>query len=56
MSIRRRVNVLATGQLRLGRTVGHWVRPTPDDSTLMGISEEAFIRLWDLRQQGWNRG
>lgn len=59
---RKRINSLIAKQLRVGRTVCHWVRPMTDlpadrlelNRRLL-LSEEQFITRWDLRRVGWNR-
>ena len=58
---RERINVLAAEQMRLGRTVRHWVRPLSigdgqDLRVRLHKEEEDLIRLWNLRTVGWNRG
>lgn len=60
---RQRINCLVAEQLRLGRTVRHWVRPLhdqPDDRQTLRRrlfdAEQELISHWDLRRVGWNRG
>ena len=50
---RQRVNVLIAEQVRVGRRVQHWVRPTPAEA--LRAEEERLISSWKLRQNGWNR-
>jgi hypothetical protein len=51
---RKRVNVLVAAEVALGRTVRHWVRPTPQDE--LAATEEEYIVRWRLRTTGWNLG
>lgn len=51
---RRRINILASEQIRKGYHVRHWLRPT--DASLLLTDEEELIRRWNLRRVGWNRG
>jgi hypothetical protein len=50
---RQRVNVLIAEQVRAGRRVQHWVRPTP--AAALHAEEERLISSWKLRVNGWNR-
>lgn len=59
---RQRVNLLATEQMRLGRTVRHWLRPfdvANQPNLLLRqdllAEEERLIAMWQLRELGWNR-
>jgi hypothetical protein len=49
---RVRINLLIAVEIEKGRRVRHWVRPTP--LHLLEVEEESFIRLWRLRELGWN--
>ena len=55
---RKRINVQAATQIRLGATLRHWVCPIPDGaanrSLLLAVEEEAIDR-WQLRRVGWNK-
>jgi hypothetical protein len=50
---RQRVNILIAEQVRVGRRVRHWVRPTP--AAALRAEQERLISSWRLRQNGWNR-
>lgn len=51
---RQRVNISIAAEIEAGRRVRHWLRPLPAD--VLRQEEEALIRLWHLREVGWNRG
>lgn len=57
---RERVNILVAAQLRLGRSVQHWLKPYvagPATDLRAGLraAEKELIDRWDLRTTGWNR-
>jgi len=52
---RKRINVETTAQIRIGRTVKHWVMTVVREENLPVIESE-LIHLWKLRKTGWNRG
>lgn len=58
---RQRINAMIGEQLRMGRTVRHWVRPVALEPgaevapVLRGLEEKLIVRF-DLRRRGWNRG
>lgn len=60
---RARINGLIAAEHAAGRVVAHWLRPLadpPSDRAALRArllaDEEALIRRWSLRQNGWNRG
>lgn len=60
---RRRINLLITQQLGLGRRTRHWVRPLVHAAAApsairaqLKVGEEELIARWRLREIGWNRG
>ena len=58
---RQRVNEAVGEQLRAGRTVSHWLRPTAHGATdaatklALATEESALIARWSLQTTGWNR-
>ena len=49
---RQRVNILVAAELAAGRSVRHWLCPTPAES--LRAVEEELICKWRLRELGWN--
>jgi len=51
---RHLVNVQVAVEVAAGRRVRHWLRPLAQSD--LAVEEARLIRLWRLRDVGWNRG